>query len=84
MDSHEQAGYKFNNTWHVPKAELPNIIAQYDTFIVRSITKINTDLVSKAKKLKIKDHADCESQTNIRITKKRSQHWKKPWAEPLW
>jgi D-3-phosphoglycerate dehydrogenase len=49
----EQRGYQVTKAWDMPKAELPNIISNYDALIVRSATKVNADLITKAKKLKV-------------------------------
>jgi D-3-phosphoglycerate dehydrogenase len=49
----EQKGYNVTKAWDIPKAELPKIIAEYDALIVRSATKVNADLMAKAKKLKV-------------------------------
>lgn len=49
----EQKGYQVTKAWDLPKADLRNIIDEYDALIVRSATKVNADLISKAKKLKV-------------------------------
>jgi D-3-phosphoglycerate dehydrogenase len=49
----EQKGYQVTKAWDLPKADLPNIIGEYDALIVRSATKVNDDLLSKAKKLRV-------------------------------
>ncbi len=49
----EQKGFQVTKGWDLPKAELLNIIGEYDALIVRSATKVNADLISKAKKLRV-------------------------------
>jgi D-3-phosphoglycerate dehydrogenase len=49
----EQKGYQVTKAWDLPKAELQNIISDYDALIVRSATKVNADLIAKAKSLKV-------------------------------
>ncbi len=49
----EQKGYLVTRAWDLPKAELPDIIGEYDALIVRSATKVNADFITKAKKLKV-------------------------------
>ena len=53
----EQEGYQVTKAWNLPKAELINIIGEYDALIVRSATKVNADLISKARKLQ--SHRTC-------------------------
>jgi D-3-phosphoglycerate dehydrogenase len=49
----EQKGYHVTSAWEIPKNELFNIIENYDALIVRSATKVNAELIEKAKKLKV-------------------------------
>ncbi len=49
----EQKGYQVTKAWNLPKSELPEMIGEYDALIVRSATKVNADLISKAKKLRV-------------------------------
>jgi D-3-phosphoglycerate dehydrogenase len=49
----EQRGYQVTKAWHLPKEELPKIIADYDALIVRSATKVKGDLLANAKNLKV-------------------------------
>jgi D-3-phosphoglycerate dehydrogenase len=49
----EQRGYHVTRAWDMPKADLSRIIGEYDALIVRSATKVNADLVSRGKNLKV-------------------------------
>ena len=49
----EQKGYGVTKAWDLPKSELSKIIGEYDALIVRSATKVNAELIVKAKKLKV-------------------------------
>jgi D-3-phosphoglycerate dehydrogenase len=49
----EQNGYSVTKGWTLPKTEIPNIIGEYDALIVRSATKVTSDLLAKATKLKV-------------------------------
>jgi D-3-phosphoglycerate dehydrogenase len=49
----EEKGYQVTCAWDTPKADLPNIIADYDVLIVRSATKVEGQLLDNAKKLKV-------------------------------
>ena len=49
----EQKGYGVTKAWYFPKSELSKIIGEYDALIVRSATKVNAELIVKAKKLKV-------------------------------
>jgi len=49
----EKQGYQVTKAWDAPKSQLPNIIGEYDALIVRSATKVNAALLTKAKKLRI-------------------------------
>ena len=49
----EQKGYQVTRGWNLPKAELPNIIGEYDALIVRSATKVKADLIIKGHNLKV-------------------------------
>lgn len=54
--------------WNMQKTELEKIIGEYDAIIVRSATKIDGDLISKAKKLKVIGRAG-EGVDNIDLEK---------------
>ncbi len=49
----EQSGCQVTRAWDVPKAQLPSIISEYDAVIVRSATKVNSELLANGKKLKV-------------------------------
>jgi D-3-phosphoglycerate dehydrogenase len=49
----EDKGYQVTRAWDMPKAELPQIIADYDVLIVRSATKVKGELLDNAKKLRV-------------------------------
>ncbi len=49
----KQKKYQVKKAWNIPKNELPRIIGEYDALIVRSATKVNSELLSNAKKLKV-------------------------------
>jgi D-3-phosphoglycerate dehydrogenase len=49
----EKKGYEITKAWNMPKTKLPDIIGEYDALIVRSATKVNADLMAKAKKLRV-------------------------------
>lgn len=49
----EQEGYQVTKAWDLPKSGLLKIISEYDALIVRSATKVNADLISKATKLRV-------------------------------
>jgi D-3-phosphoglycerate dehydrogenase / 2-oxoglutarate reductase len=49
----EQRGYQVTRAWDLPKAHLPSLIGEYDAVIVRSATKVNSELLANAKKLRV-------------------------------
>jgi len=49
----EQRGCRVKIAWDLPKAELANIIGEYDALIVRSATKVTADLIARGKNLKV-------------------------------
>jgi D-3-phosphoglycerate dehydrogenase len=49
----EQKGYQVTRAWETPKNELLKIIGDYDALIVRSATKVNAEIIDKAKNLKV-------------------------------
>jgi D-3-phosphoglycerate dehydrogenase len=49
----EQRGCQVTRAWDLPKSELPKIIGEYDVLIVRSATKVNGELLTNAKKLRV-------------------------------
>lgn len=46
-------GFEVDTKYGIPHNELLNIIEDYDAIIVRSVTKVNAELVEKAKNLKV-------------------------------
>ena len=77
----EQKGYQVTKAWDLPKAELQNIISDYDALIVRSATKVNADLIAKAKNLKVigragdgLDNVDLEQAKKQGITVVNTPH----------
>jgi D-3-phosphoglycerate dehydrogenase len=77
----EQKGYQVTKAWDLPKAELQNIISDYDALIVRSATKVNADLIAKAKSLKVigragdgLDNVDLEQAKKQGITVVNTPH----------
>jgi D-3-phosphoglycerate dehydrogenase len=49
----KEKGYEIHHCWDLPKTELKNIIGDYEALIVRSATKVTTDLLANAKKLRV-------------------------------
>jgi D-3-phosphoglycerate dehydrogenase / 2-oxoglutarate reductase len=49
----EQRGCQVTRAWDLPKAQLPSLIGEYDAVIVRSATKVNSELLANAKKLRV-------------------------------
>jgi D-3-phosphoglycerate dehydrogenase len=49
----EAKGYQVTCAWDMPKTDLSNIIGSYDAMIVRSATKVDSDLLDNAKKLRV-------------------------------
>ena len=68
----EEQGYQVTKAWNAPKAQLPNIIGEYDALIVRSATKVTAELLAKAKKLRVIGRAG-EGIDNIDTEKAREQ-----------
>ena len=64
----EEKGYEITKAWDMPKTKLPDIIGEYDALIVRSATKVNADLMDKAKKLRVVGRAG-EGLDNIDVAK---------------
>ena len=64
----EEKGYEITKAWDMPKTKLPDIIGEYDAIIVRSATKVNADLMDKAKKLRVIGRAG-EGLDNIDVAK---------------
>jgi D-3-phosphoglycerate dehydrogenase len=77
----EEKGYQVTRAWDEPKTELPKIIANYDVLIVRSATKVEGELLDKAKKLKVigragegLDNIDFEKVNSLGITLINTPH----------
>jgi D-3-phosphoglycerate dehydrogenase len=68
----EEKGYAVTKAWDVPKTELPKIIGEYDAIIVRSATKVNGNLITKAEKLRVIGRAG-EGLDNIDTAKARER-----------
>jgi D-3-phosphoglycerate dehydrogenase len=66
----EGSGLEVKRAWDLPKSDLPELIGDYHAIIVRSATKINADLLSKAEKLKVIGRAG-EGLDNIDVRKAR-------------
>jgi len=49
----QQEGYQVTKAWDLPKSELLKIIGEYNALIVRSATKLDAELISKATKLQV-------------------------------
>jgi D-3-phosphoglycerate dehydrogenase len=64
----EQKGYEVTKAWGLPKTQLPTMVSDYDVLIVRSATKVNADLITCAKKLKVIGRAG-EGLDNIDLKK---------------
>ncbi len=68
----EQKGYQVTQCCDTPKEELDKTIAEYDALIVRSATKVNADLINKAKKLKVIGRAG-DGLDNIDVQKAKER-----------
>lgn len=66
----EEKGYEVGTCWDLSKNQLQNIVSEYDALIVRSATKVDADLLSNAKKLKVIGRAG-EGLDNIDLKKAR-------------
>ncbi len=64
----ERKGCEISRCWDMPKTELADAIANYDALIVRSATKVTTELLANAKKLKVIGRAG-EGLDNIDLKK---------------
>jgi D-3-phosphoglycerate dehydrogenase len=49
----EAKGYQVTCAWDMPKTDLSKIIGSYDAMIVRSATKVDSELLDNAKKLRV-------------------------------
>ena len=70
----EQKGYHVTRAWEIPKNELLNIIENYEALIVRSATKVNAELIEKAKKLKVIGRAGDGLRQHRRQESPRTRH----------
>ncbi len=66
----EEKGCEITKAWGLPKTKLPEIVGEYNALIVRSATKVNADLMAKAKKLRVIGRAG-EGLDNIDMAKAR-------------
>jgi D-3-phosphoglycerate dehydrogenase len=64
----ENKGYQITKAWNTPKSQLPKIAADYHALIVRSATKVNTEMLANAKKLRVIGRAG-EGLDNIDLKK---------------
>jgi D-3-phosphoglycerate dehydrogenase len=64
----EEKGYEITKAWNLPKADLPKIVGEYDTLIIRSETKVKADLLANAKKLRVIGRAG-EGLDNVGLKK---------------
>jgi D-3-phosphoglycerate dehydrogenase len=67
----EEKGYPVTKAWDTPKAELPQIISEYDALIVRSATKVKGELLKNAKNLKVIGRAG-EGLDNVDVEKAKA------------
>ncbi len=77
----EEKGYQVTRAWDMPKADLPNIISDYDVLIVRSATKVKGELLDNAKKLRVigragegLDNVDFEKAKKLGISLVNTPH----------
>ena len=77
----EERAYRVTRAWDKPKADLPNMIADYDVLIVRSATKVKGELLDNAKKLKVigragegLDNVDFEKAKQLGISLVNTPH----------
>jgi len=64
----ENKGYQITKAWNTPKPQLPKLAADYHALIVRSATKVNTEMLTNAKKLRVIGRAG-EGLDNINLKK---------------
>ena len=68
----EQKGYQVTKAWDKPKTDLLKIIGEYDALIIRSATKVNTELLANAKRLKVIGRAgDGLDNVDLKTTEER-------------
>jgi D-3-phosphoglycerate dehydrogenase len=77
----EEEGYEVIRGWDIPKSQLPEIIGEYDSIIVRSATKVNAALLVEAKKLRVVgrageglDNIDVETARGLGISVVNTPH----------
>jgi len=66
----EERGYEITKCWALPKSELCDMVGDYDALIVRSATKVTSDWMADAKKLRVIGRAG-EGLDNIDLNKAR-------------
>ncbi len=64
----EEKGYQVTKAWNTPKPQLIKLIGEYHVLIVRSATKVNEDMLAKAKNLRVIGRAG-EGLDNINLKK---------------
>jgi D-3-phosphoglycerate dehydrogenase len=64
----EGKGYEVTKAWNLPKTQLATVVGDYDVLIVRSATKVTSDLLANAKKLRVIGRAG-EGLDNIDLKK---------------
>jgi D-3-phosphoglycerate dehydrogenase len=64
----KEKGYDLTKAWDIAKTELPKIVSEYHALIVRSATKVNAELLTNAKKLRVIGRAG-EGLDNIDLKK---------------
>ena len=64
----EEKGYQVTKAWDKPKPELPKLAVEYHALIVRSATKVNAEMLSNAKNLRVIGRAG-EGLDNVDLKK---------------
>jgi D-3-phosphoglycerate dehydrogenase / 2-oxoglutarate reductase len=77
----EQRGWQVTRALDLPKTQLPSLIGEYDAVIVRSATKVNSELLANAKKLRVigragdgTDNIDMEAAKQLGIAVVNTPH----------
>ena len=64
----KEKGYQVTKAWDKPKPELPKLAVEYHALIVRSATKVNAEMLSNAKNLRVIGRAG-EGLDNVDLKK---------------
>jgi D-3-phosphoglycerate dehydrogenase len=64
----EEKGYQITKAWDKTKTELPKLVPEYHALIVRSATKVNAEMLSNAKNLRVIGRAG-EGLDNVNLKK---------------